>query len=217
MHHLKFSRIVLPYPMSQNKERPSRRLLPEDPYATHLSYHQRRCKVCNHPDCDAIDEEFLNWRSPAVIAWQYKIRDRASIYRHAHATGLFTLRRSSYRTALENLIERNEEAEVTASSFISAVRACTCINNDGQWVEPPRRTIVTHIDGSSDVSSSTTPVQAAEKPYLTNDSGPKIPVAASSASSQHALKLKRSQLTENTGPDPFQIATKIELLEKLLK
>ena len=203
--------------MSPNKERPAPRGLPEDPYATHLSYHQRRCKVCKHPGCNAIEEEFLRWRRPQRIAAKYGIRNRASLYRHAHATGLYSLRRSRYRIALENLIERNAEVQLNADSIICAVRACTRINDDGKWVWPAQRIVVTHINASSAVSSSPAPAQMAEETYRTSYSGLKTRVAASSANSQHDHKLNWSQLDENKEPDLLQIATKIELLERLLK
>lgn len=60
--------------------------------------HRRLCVVCRHPDRHWIEEAFLHWRSPQQIAIQYKIPDRASIYRHARALGLFALRE---RKALE--------------------------------------------------------------------------------------------------------------------
>src|SRR5713101_666 len=111
-----------------------------------LSYHQRTCKVCKHPRINAIEEEFLGWRSPADIAKQYKIRDRSSIYRHAHATGLYSLRRRDYRLALETILEHGSEVAVTANSIIRAVRACTCLTDDGKWVEPAQRIVVTRLD-----------------------------------------------------------------------
>jgi hypothetical protein len=202
--------------MSPNKDRPARRGLPEDPYATHLSYHRRRCKVCKHPGCNAIEEEFLRWRCPQRIAAKYGIRNRASLYRHAHATGLYSLRRSRYRAALEDLIERNAEVQLNADSIICAVRACTRINDDGKWVAHHQHIIVTHINASSNASSSPAPVQMAEKSYLTNYSGRKTRVAASRPNSQHDHKLNWPQLDENKEPDLFQIATKIEMLERLL-
>jgi hypothetical protein len=44
-------------------------------------------------------------RSPAVITEEYGLSDRSSIYRHAHALGLFAKRQRNVRAALERIIE----------------------------------------------------------------------------------------------------------------
>jgi hypothetical protein len=36
-----------------------------------LERHSRRCIICHHPEREAIEEEFVQWRAP----WQ--LRDRA--------------------------------------------------------------------------------------------------------------------------------------------
>jgi hypothetical protein len=100
--------------------------------------HRRKCSVCNHPERDAIEEEFLDWRSPQAIGAHYGIH-KNSIYCHAHAMGLFAQRRGSVRSALECLMEQAEHAKVTGETIISAIRAFTCLQDDGRWVEPPRR------------------------------------------------------------------------------
>ncbi len=61
-----------------------RPLLPPD-----FSRHARRCCICSHPDRDAIEGDFIRWHSVELIAREYKIATRKSIYRHAHCTGLF--------------------------------------------------------------------------------------------------------------------------------
>ena len=64
-----------------------RPLLPPD-----FSRHARRCCICSHPDRDAIEGDFIRWHSVELIAREYKIATRKSIYRHAHCTGLFAWR-----------------------------------------------------------------------------------------------------------------------------
>ncbi len=115
-----------------------------------LVQHQRRCKVCKHPQRDFIELDFVDWRSPAAIAKRYGIRDRASIYRHAHATGLYSLRRYNLARALENMIERSDEVKVTSSAIVCAVRARTRITDYGDWVDPANRSIVTHVNAPAD-------------------------------------------------------------------
>jgi hypothetical protein len=98
--------------------------------------HSRKCSVCRHADRAPIDQDFLAWHSPDRIAKDYGIADHSSIYRHAHATGLFNKRAKTIRLALAPLIERAETVEVTADAIIRAVYVVTHLDDDGNWVEP---------------------------------------------------------------------------------
>jgi hypothetical protein len=100
-----------------------------------LGRHKRSCAVCAHPNREEIEAGFVGWRSPAVMANEYALADRASIYRHAHAFGLFTKRQRNVRAALERIIEKAGEVEVTASAVVAAVQAYSKINAAGQWIE----------------------------------------------------------------------------------
>ncbi len=51
--------------------------------------HAAECKICAHAQREEIEREFINWRSPVAIAKHYKLANRASVYRHAHALGLY--------------------------------------------------------------------------------------------------------------------------------
>jgi hypothetical protein len=73
------------------------------------------------------------------MAKYYKLRNRASVYRHAHALGLFPKRQRNVRAALEKIIERAGEVEVNATAVVSAVGAYARINAAGQWVERSER------------------------------------------------------------------------------
>src|SRR5438132_9260341 len=84
--------------------------------------HRRACCICKHPQRREIETEFVGWRSPGVLAQQYGLADRASVYRHAHALGLFAERRRNLRAALEGIIERVGEVEITASAVVAAVQ-----------------------------------------------------------------------------------------------
>ena len=65
--------------------------------------------------------------------------DRASVYRHAHALGLFSKRKRNVRAALERIIERAGDVEATASAVVAAVQAYSKINAAGQWIERSER------------------------------------------------------------------------------
>jgi hypothetical protein len=45
------------------------------------------------------------------------------VYRHAHAFDLFEKRKANVRAALEALIERAADVEVTASAVVAAIQA----------------------------------------------------------------------------------------------
>jgi hypothetical protein len=99
-----------------------------------LKRHQRDCTVCKHPKCEEIEAAFVAWRSPITIATEFGLADRATVYRHAHALGLFEKRQRNIRAALEGIIERAGEVEVTAAA-VAAVQAYAKINSAGEWID----------------------------------------------------------------------------------
>ena len=103
--------------------------------SVNLGRHAKNCKICSHPKCDEIEQDFVNWRNPAEIAKTYKHSDRSTVYRHAHAFNLFGRRRRNVRAALERIIEKSGEVEVTAASVVAAVQAYAKINSEGQWID----------------------------------------------------------------------------------
>jgi hypothetical protein len=107
--------------------------------------HARRCNVCKHPDREAIELEFLRWRIPDDIANDHGIADRSSIYRHAHATGIFRRRRQTIRLALEPLLEQACTVSVTASAIVSAVRLYAQMSDTGDLVSRTKTVIVHHV------------------------------------------------------------------------
>src|SRR5215467_1875672 len=101
-----------------------------------IGRHRRNCSICSHLQRDQIEQDFISWRSPGAIATEYKLSDRASVYRHAHAYGLFEKRRTNVRAALERIIEKAGDVEATASAIVAAVQTYAKINSVGQWMEP---------------------------------------------------------------------------------
>ena len=100
-----------------------------------LRRHAAECKICLHPQRQQIERDFLDWQSPAKLVKHYGLRHRASIYRHAHALELMEKRARNVRAALEKIIERAGDVEVTSAAVVSAVSAYARINTAGQWVE----------------------------------------------------------------------------------
>lgn len=107
--------------------------------AVNRGRHEFACKVCSHEQREAIERDFVNWRGPVEIAREYKLADRASVYRHAHALGLFAKRQRNVRAALERIIERAGDVEVNASAVVQAVATYAKINSEGRLIERSER------------------------------------------------------------------------------
>jgi hypothetical protein len=116
---------------------------PGDADAPDLNRHQRKCEICNHPDREAIEEEFVHWHEPWGISYHYKFSKR-SLYRHAHATGLIAQRRENTRSILERILEKaaDGETKTTGQTVINALRAYTCLTDDGRWIDPPSQVVL---------------------------------------------------------------------------
>jgi hypothetical protein len=100
-----------------------------------LGRHSRNCTVCAHKYREEIEREFVNWTGAKTIAKEFGLRDRTAVYRHAHAFGLFAKRQRNVRAALEKIIERAGDVEVTSAAVVAAVQAYAKINSQGQWVD----------------------------------------------------------------------------------
>ena len=77
-----------------------------------IGRHKRQCGICAHPQKEQIEADFVSWRSAVVIAEEHKLGDKVSIYRYAHAFGLFAKRQRNVRAALEQIIEQAGDVEV---------------------------------------------------------------------------------------------------------
>jgi hypothetical protein len=126
-------------PAAPVQRKPRRRKRP-----ARLNYHGIRCAICKHPDREAIEHDFLHWISAPDIAKEFGLGHCRGIYRHAHALGLFKQRAGQLRHRLGLIIEHAANVTPTANDIIRAVRACSCLDEDGHWHEPTRRVIITH-------------------------------------------------------------------------
>jgi hypothetical protein len=117
------------------------------PRESALERHQRKCVICSHAERETIDEQFLNWHSPMRIAIHYDLEVRG-LFRHAHATGLYTSRQANLRSALDRVLERADQANISADGIVRTVRAYTCLTRDNRWVEPPTRVIFSSTPAS---------------------------------------------------------------------
>jgi hypothetical protein len=116
-------------------KRTRRSLKESDASVVSLGRHSTNCRICGHGKRAEIESDFVRWKSPARIATEYRLGNRASVYRHAHAFGLFEKRGRNVRAALERIIEQVGEVDVTAPAVVAAVQAYAKINAAGQWVD----------------------------------------------------------------------------------
>ncbi len=97
--------------------------------------HERDCRICSHPRRQEIEDAFTSWGSASRIAREYGLRNRATVYRHAHAKGLFPKRARNVRAALEKIIEQAGDVPVNAAAVVQAIATYARINAQGQLVE----------------------------------------------------------------------------------
>ncbi len=109
--------------------------------STSLHRHARKCTICHHEDREDIELDFLHWHHCTSITSDYNLKDFRTIYRHAHATGLWERRMLNLRSAVAHLVENAENVEPSATAVLKAIQACSQINDRGEWIDAPRRII----------------------------------------------------------------------------
>jgi hypothetical protein len=128
---------------SQRPSVPRKQNQPKTQAQIDVMRHRRVCTICHHPEREAIEEAFLQWRNVRIIANEFKASGGAtSIYRHARALDLFKKRNLALRTCLEFVIEQSERIMPTAEGLVKAIRAYTRINDAGEWIDTPTTHIV---------------------------------------------------------------------------
>jgi hypothetical protein len=129
--------------------------------AANLARHARKCAICHHPRREQIEDDFLRWSDPWHITRTFDLPSRSSLYRHVEALGLIQQRRINLRGVAERLLERVDHASITASAVVRAMRVFAHIGEDGQWFEPPKRIVVTHVHTTDAASLSVAPATQA--------------------------------------------------------
>jgi hypothetical protein len=108
---------------------------PAHPRRPGIAMHAGQCTICRHPQRAEIDRAFLDWRGPREIAREYDLGSHTTVYRHAHALGLFERRQRTSRFALGRLIKQSSHVKPTAASIVSAIRLMAKLNRRGKQVE----------------------------------------------------------------------------------
>src|ERR1700722_18680546 len=78
--------------------------------------HAGKCRVCRLRDREGIELRFMKWGKAAHIAREHGIKNRASIYRHAHAAHLFERRRRRAISAYKTTLQRFELGQVSTDA-----------------------------------------------------------------------------------------------------
>lgn len=127
-----------PPPPEEPTHRPNRSLTadaPDPATLPPLERHRRKCQVCNHPDRESIDSEYLEWFAPWAISQEYKVPVRA-LQRHFRAMGYIARRRERLENVLDHIMEKASTAKCTGDTVLRAVRVATCLRDGNRWVEP---------------------------------------------------------------------------------
>jgi hypothetical protein len=125
---------------------------PLNPDRCNPEVHARKCTVCNHPQRDEIENQFVYWGHPGTIVKEFGLRHRTALYRHARALKLYEARTANLRSALEHIIERATVTKVTADSIVRAVQTYAHIDAKGKWEEPLRKVMaVTEVEQAKEI------------------------------------------------------------------
>jgi len=105
--------------------------------SVNLGRHEAQCSICCHPHRRYIEEVFVDWGSVGSVALLCKV-DRYAIYRHAHAFGLFSLRKRNVVRVLEKILERGEDTQLNGSTILSAFKLYVKVNHEEKGDEQPQ-------------------------------------------------------------------------------
>ena len=168
-----------------------------------LQRHARKCHICHHPQRAEIEDDFLNWHGPNEIVKDYDLPHWSVIYRHANALGLRARRNENIRTVLDIFLEQAESAPVTANAILRAIRAYSCLKDDGTWVELPKKVIYQTDRKAASVSRRISQTAAPRQPRrISLDAAARQPrrksLAAVAANRKSGIRNRRNLLKTNT-------------------
>jgi hypothetical protein len=107
--------------MSDNKDTNSKQSADKADARVNRGRHEAQCSICRHPHRQEIEEAWVGWGNTGHIAKEFDIT-RDSIYRHAHATGLFAKRQANFKMIHEKILERVDWIQIEGSGFTSILK-----------------------------------------------------------------------------------------------
>lgn len=99
--------------------------------AVNLGRHQAQCTICQSPYRQQIEEDWMNWHSPAYFEKVYGL-SRDCLYRHAHAFDLFPERHKNISMALDKIVERVDWTTASGSVILAAIKLLMKNNEAGK-------------------------------------------------------------------------------------
>ena len=123
----------------QKEIRSNQRKLIQEKEDRHVSLgrHRAQCRICSSPDCQQIEEAWTNWSETYSLAKRFGV-SRDAVYRHAHALGLFHLRRKNLRGALEQIVERIDQTRMNGPDILEAIKVLLKMDKDDKEKGPSR-------------------------------------------------------------------------------
>ncbi len=106
------------------------------------------------PVAHEIELRFIEWGRPTLIAREYAIRDRGTIYRHAHAAGLFAIRLRNFMCLYENTIEQAQQTKISSHTIMVATQGLERAMSKLPGFQPERKTTVTRLPSPQALSGS---------------------------------------------------------------
>jgi hypothetical protein len=158
--------------------------------------HARQCSICRHPQRADIERAFLDWTGPREISREYGLSSHTTVYRHAHALGLFLRRERALRFALGRLIERVGEVRPTAASIVSAIRLMAKLNDKAEPAEDSEPA-ENHV--SPDISSSAAPTKTSPHNGSPSDDHPLVARGFEEKSVEAPVRAKPAQPKDEGG------------------
>lgn len=160
-----------------------------------LARHIRKCAICRHPQREQIEDDFIRWYDPWTIVEDYELPSRSCLYRHVEARGLLARRRRNLRGVAERILENVDSAVITANAVLHAMRLFAHITEDGQWLEPPKRAVITHVHAYPDTAAPRAPEN------LALAGGPSGPVGAGFQPRPPSANAPRDSRSRTEGAD----------------
>jgi hypothetical protein len=85
-----------------------------------IERHSRKCAICTHPAREAIDQAFLHRPRHPNIVKDYNLPSLSSLYRHAHATGLWDRHSNRELTPTEQTPPNSNRENKPGSGLLTA-------------------------------------------------------------------------------------------------
>ena len=164
--------------------------------AAALARHRRKCAICRHPQREQIEDDFIRWHDPWEIVNDYELPSRSCLYRHVEAHGLLARRRRNLRGVAERILENVDSAVITASAVLHAMRLFAHITEDGQWLEPPKRAIVTHVHSYPDTTAPRARMDSKKLPGSAPSAKPAKSTANAESKTSHSPLVTSHSISE---------------------